>query len=1098
MPRRHFVSKLDPTGQDSKLNNIASASVETPLSLPTEQSNNNTLDLGKKDKAPTNDVSVSTEKSKSSNTILAKAKTGNIELPNETSNKSYSSASTPKTSGVIFLADTLDGYETNSDDEFHGGTKESLLETLSQSTIADGVKILSQEYIKRAYEFCKATKVEDSTVTERPTSNKPGKSVKYLCGNMVKLIYNLARHTVIYYEYDQYWLLNFFDFFNGLYIRTISPPPKSTLPQSDRRDLFIFDLAVRTTETFMNSSQRLNGFNLTGNKRPPAQKYICIPDGSSGDNLFGIAVETIKTYQDMLVWLDKVRHSTLTYNSFKLLDLALTSQLNTYFDQRFNANEFSTYSLFVVSFLLRNVHYDTINNKDGSFTKTGISLMSYHNLTSVFTLLIDHNTTEVITDIDKNPNSFPLPAYNPKNPDAYNKIRFVNNDGWINIYKELRPGAKITSLSSGEVYVPPREDKKPIISINSYKHVDNTLFYLNDNLDETYLDTIIDHLGVQNVTIQDNKTIYHLNQKSNNPAGRSVNPRYMESAMFSIPDISENVSLFMHNVRVGYGYTPNVTPSPGPKKSTSYPIQIRQLEYTLTDYNVKTYLVFGSSGSGKSTAISQLISSLSMYRKYYIDRIEYTDPTKYQPMAAIENLLSSRTNTKITLKRLDYLEIDTKGGKNTLIMVPTSLSNHVYIGTPYVPQLRKSAGAGPTIRDVEEMLGSFDKLNEQFPGRGLPSFTPYKGNYGRPIETTERLMLRNVYDEAEPMCYACKMEVSSHADEKHDITIYDTMGNEDYYFVTGIKVNNLVEKDSRNPLSPSKSIPSELLIRCESYDILVKSAMLGKHYAQQDNSKIEFTTYDVGLGGLNSIYPSDDFTPVFEKRVTKDFIATTKFERVKGGMYPLDYSGNNPLDVVSGYADNMLKLIPLYSIPTSTCKSLIYNLPLLTSNSSLYLQLLNLLKPAYNRTTKTKPKNPPPYIEYVNQACKRIRDVYIQSCTNEDLDSMPQFNWVTKAPTKPVEKGLIQNFAERTRENVVNFKDILGLYRENPNSTIVALTNPVTKYRDRRFINLILNIAKFTPKQKEDLTKLLSVVNYNSYGVSALMNADYKEVPQDS
>jgi hypothetical protein len=58
---------------------------------------------------------------------------------------------------------------------------------------------------------------------------------------------------------------------------------------------------------------------------------------------------------------------------------------------------------------------------------------------------------------------------------------------------------------------------------------------------------------------------------------------------------------------------------------------------------------------------------------------------------------------------------------------------------------------------------------------------------------------------------------------------------------------------------------------------------------------------------------------------------------------------------------------------------------------------------------------------------------------------------------------------------------------------IIPLTANVTEQRDRRFINLVANLAKLEENQMANLARLLSVINYNSYAIAALTNTQFKD-----
>jgi hypothetical protein len=855
------------------------------------------------------------------------------------------------------------------------------------------------------------------------------------CEIMSEHLFQIIMWTNLAKSHDQYWIFSLYDFFMGARVKLGNFTEEKLKPIRSYLDALI----DRAIDNF-NVPQRLDGFTLNDMIRSPSMNFVF----NDKNNIFGIPTAWINQYETVLELCTEIRTDCNIPSSVKLLDLAITKDLKEY--ELPDSKQASGYLLFVLSFLFRNVYFDKIHGND--FKKGSSPILCYHNLTSIFTLLLaPDNVAEGIV----NQNTFLPMAYDPNNPQSENKIRFVDNDGLINIFREVQDSKakERQAASSSNPYKGGGDYKRYDLPLENYMYDPVNLFY---NRGDSYLRKITDHIGVSNVVFDKAQVAFYAKTESKPLPHEPVIPEEK-----TVTSNNVEMDLFMHNVRVGY----NVNP------------EARLLKYSLNRDQPKNYIVFGSSGSGKTTFIGQLISSLCLYRKYFVNTISYSNPDKKLPQIAIENLESSRTNTVINLKRIRCLE--TFDNDNKIYLFKSSISNHLYAATPYV---KKELTAGDVYQFTSYQNPSkFVPLLAEAIKNNTLAVKVNTSKYFRPIDISKQTNFPDLFkllkDEMnqdwktvtrEPPS-SLRMRTLELEFNNEDIMIYDTMGNEDYYFVTGLKTFTTdTQQTSTSQISKPKEI--DMVIRCESYDLLVKS-LLSHHWAKESPDKDKFHTYEASMVSINNIFPANDLDIKFTKSPPRNRLSS-----IHGGK---EMDGPTPISLVEKCSLESLTLIPLYSIPVGGGYTEVYNLPLYTSPSSIYIQFLLKMKNIYRNSSA-------PLKTQIQNICDKTTNVFYKNFTADG-----------KQTSVRKEGDKIDKLNERTQENITNFASILNIYKNNKDATIVPLTAKATQFRDKRFINLIFNISKLDNNQLVNLEKLLSVINYNSYTLTALLNTISEE-----
>ncbi|MFN9941808.1 MAG: hypothetical protein ACK56I_20265, partial [bacterium] len=113
--------------------------------------------------------------------------------------------------------------------------------------------------------------------------------------------------------------------------------------------------------------------------------------------------------------------------------------------------------------------------------------------------------------------------------------------------------------------------------------------------------------------------------------------------------------------------------------------------------------------------------------------------------------------------------------------------------------------------------------------------------------------------------------------------------------------------------------------------------------AKESPDKDKFHTYEASMVSINNIFPANDLDIKFTKSPPRNRLSS-----IHGGK---EMDGPTPISLVEKCSLESLTLIPLYSIPVGGGYTEVYNLPLYTSPSSIYIQFLLKMKNIYRNSS---------------------------------------------------------------------------------------------------------------------------------------------------
>jgi hypothetical protein len=548
---------------------------------------------------------------------------------------------------------------------------------------------------------------------------------------------------------------------------------------------------------------------------------------------------------------------------------------------------------------------------------------------------------------------------------------------------------------------------------------------------------------------------------------------------------------------------------------------LTSMNYPCVKYNYKfdlkptTYLVFGSSGSGKTTWINHAISFLHMFGNLSIFEIKNVD-NKALIAEALENETSTRTNTVYTLKKLkvgldnilyDVVNKDkshlylkpllstrkiTAGGVNntteekviTNVFVSSSITSQFIKKVVNALPLNFRSDAAKQLSDLKNTKAGYNEIgssNILFKGNGinvaakyiqtilvpqlgediikfLKEFSIEVSNKLNPVKTglttiTDSMYkITDTYNSNTKQLLTSRLISPSLQDEVHS-TIIDTMGNEDFIMKSIINEGR------------------ELYIINESTDIIIKS-ILDNHKCKPFNTNENFYITESNIALLTSPFP--DAAKDVEIS-TRDFISqyilsagnVDKSQRYLIYRYPIGNYVMNPSNMSSIKQDTKLG-VTLNSLNETKD----YNE---FTNSDNYKQFFILSGLLTNQL-------------FTKDFTTRVKPV-VDSIQN-NLKTLSERNNNTTT------RGGVKELGSRTEELLTNFKMTARQYYElsiSSNVKLVELSKPGRIERDKRFIVVLKHIGQVINNKElqNNLSEVLSVVHYNTYVFQSLLNTKY-------